>query len=101
MREYDIYIPLIQNDGSPSDPAIIDGIKEELAAAFGGYTYFRQRNEGVWTFGGVTFREEVTIIRVLDNGQSNFDLSSFKQKTETSLCQKTILIVAHEVSVIE
>ena len=101
MREYDIYIPMIQNDGSASDPAAINGIKEELAEAFGGYTYFRQRNEGVWNFGGVTFRDEVTILRVLGNGRSNFDMASFKQKTEAILRQKTILIVARDVSVIE
>ena len=31
-------------------------------------------SEGAWRMGGVTFRDEVTIVRVLDDGSAKFDM---------------------------
>jgi len=48
--------------------------------------------------GGVTFRDEVTIIRILDDGSAKFDLESFKKDLERDLQQEAVLIVSREVS---
>ena len=100
MIEYDVYLPARTNDGEMIDPAVIDGIKSELVKAFGGYTHFTNRSEGVWRIGGVTFRDEVTIVRVLDDGTAKFDMAAFQRSTEAALRQEQLLIVAREVRVV-
>ena len=97
MREFDIYLPSTYRDGKPVDPEKVRRIKETLVTAFGGYTHFPQKSEGAWKMGGVTFRDEVTIIRILDDGSAKFDLHSFKQELERDLQQEAVLIVSREV----
>ena len=98
MREYEIYLPTTMNDGTPVDATRVQGIKDALAKSFGGYTHLNQRSEGAWRIGGVTFRDEVTIVRVLDDGSENFDWNAFKRSIESSLKQETVLIIAREVT---
>src|SRR3954453_20654181 len=100
MKEFEIYLPTTLNDGSPADPAELERVKETLAKAFGGYTHLRQRSEGAWRMGGVTFRDEVTIVRVLDDGTSGFDMAALKRRLETLLQQEEVLIVSREVEVL-
>ena len=100
MQEFEIYLPTTHNDGTPVDPRIIQEIKETLTNAFGGYTHLTHRNEGVWRIGGVTFRDEVTIVRVLDSGEKSFDMEKFKDSLEARLKQDSVLIVGRAVSVI-
>lgn len=106
MREYEIYLPTRHNDGSPIDPAYVQRIERVLARHFGGYTHMKQRSDGFWSMGGVTFRDEITIVRVLDDGspppegREPFDMVAFKRETEIALQQESILIVAREVQVL-
>ena len=100
MKEYEVYLPLAGNDGTPTDAAEIDRIKATLVKAFGGYTHLKQRSEGVWSMGGVTFRDEVTIVRVLDDGKTRFDMRAFKKALETSLNQESVLIVERPVAIV-
>jgi hypothetical protein len=99
-REYDLYLPISCNNGKPVDPLVMERIKQELARAFGGYTHFNHRNEGAWRVGKVTFRDEVTIVRVLETEPSKFDMPAFKKKLEAVLQQETVLIVARDVQVL-
>ena len=50
--------------------------------------------------GNVTFRDEVTIVRVLDDGSARFDMRKFKKELEGVFQQENVLIVAREVRVI-
>ena len=100
MKEYEIYFPTAYNDGTPIDPAVIERFKAMLGKVFGGYTHLRQRSEGAWSVGGVMFRDEVTIVRVLDDGHRYFDMATFKHAVEHDLRQQSILIVQRDVSVI-
>ena len=100
MNEYEIYLPTAHNDGAPIDPAIIEHFKALLGKVFGGYTHLSHRSEGAWSVGGVMFRDEVTIVRVLDDGHRHFDMAAFKQAVELELRQQSILIVRREVSVV-
>ena len=43
--------------------------------------------------GGVTFRDEVTIVRVLDDGAARFDMAAFKRSIEAALKQEKVLII--------
>lgn len=100
MQEYEIYLPTMRNDGRPLDPAEIERIKATLSRAFGGYTHLNQRSEGAWRMGGVTFHDEVTIVRVLDDGTAEFDMLAFRKELEKRLQQDSVLIVAREVRAI-
>ena len=101
MREFEIYLPTKHNDGTDVDPAEITRIKATLSKAFGGYTHLDQRSEGVWRMGGVMFRDEVTIVRVLDDGSSGFDMAAFRSELETVLKQDNVLIVTRDVGIVE
>lgn len=98
MQEYEIYLPTTLNDGTPVDGAKIERIKETLMKAFGGYTHLKHRSEGAWRMGGVTFRDEVTIVRVLDDGTVTFDMTAFKKSIEAALDQDMVLIISRQVA---
>lgn len=106
MREYEIYLPTKHNDGTPVDPAQIDRIEQQLARTFGGYTHLKQHSAGLWRMGGVTFLDEVTIVRVIDDetdpleGFARFDMPAFKRELEVLLQQESVLIVARDVQVL-
>jgi hypothetical protein len=100
MKEYELYLPGSRRDGRPVDAGALEKIKASLAKAFGGYTHLRHRNEGAWSVGGVTFHDEITIIRVLDDGTAKFDMRTFKKALEQTLDQETILIVERHVGVV-
>jgi hypothetical protein len=100
VKEYEIYFPSARNDGTRVDASAVEGFKAILTQAFGGYTHLRQRGEGAWRLGGVTFYDEVTIVRVIDEGRREFDMSAFKRMVEAKLNQETVLIVSREVSVV-
>ncbi len=101
MRELDIYLPSVRNDGRPVGTGIVEQIKTSLMNAFGGYTHLSTRCEGAWKMGGVTFYDEVTILRVLQETASEFDMHAFRRNLETVLDQEKILIVAREVVVMD
>jgi len=100
VKEYDIYLSSSHDDGTSIDSSTLSDIKAELASAFGGYTHLCSTIEGVWRLGRVTFRDQVTILRILDDGTASFDLSSFKKRLEKDLHQQEILIVAREVTTV-
>jgi hypothetical protein len=100
MLEFEIYLPTTYNDGSPVNGAKIQQIKDRLGEVFGGYTHLRQRSEGAWRMGSVIFYDEVTIVRVIDDGSNNFDWLSFKRSIENALRQDAVLIIAREVKVV-
>src|SRR5688500_13489385 len=100
MQEFEIYLPTTLNDGTPVDAKEISQIKETLAKIFGGYTHLNHRSEGAWRMGGVTFRDEVTIVRVLDDGSARFDWPNFKNDIETALKQEAVLIINREVTAV-
>lgn len=100
MLEYDIYLPMAQSDGTAGGSVPLDQIKHSLTDAFGGYTQFTHHGVGLWRLGGVTFRDAVTVVRVLDDGSSKLDMAQFKRNLEELLDQESILIVVRSVSVV-
>lgn len=100
MQEFEIYLPTALNDGTPIAASEIQPIKETLAKTFGGYTHLKQRSEGAWRMGEVTFRDEVTIVRVLDDGSARFDWTAFKKLLEAALKQQAVLIIRREVTTV-
>jgi hypothetical protein len=100
MNEFDIYLPATESDGTPVKKATIECIKESLRNAFGGYTHLDHCCDGAWSICGTVFHDEVTILRVLDGGSTDFDMRAFKKNLETVLKQDTVLIVRRNVNVV-
>lgn len=99
MKEYDVYLPLSFNDGRPVPDEQIQRFKKLLLDQFGGLTHFPQENEGLWKFGGITFRDKVVILRVLagDPVQASGFFKEFRQAVQRELKQTELLIVERDV----
>lgn len=54
MKEYDLFIPLYYNDGTPIEPVKVQILQARLLEFFNGVTFFPQPNQGLWQSGGVT-----------------------------------------------
>ena len=102
MKEYDLFIPLFYNDGSPVEERKIEAIGERLLEQFTGLTFFPQPNEGPWKMGEVTFRDQVVVFRVVsDNARrARRYFVAFKERLKKELRQEEIFIVEREVKVL-
>lgn len=102
MKEYELYVPLTHNDGSPVDPERLVQLREQLLQQFGGLTFFPQRNEGFWTFGGVTYRDEIVIYRILtgETRKARRFFREIKEQLKRDLDQEEILIVEKEADIL-
>ncbi|MBW3597795.1 MAG: hypothetical protein KY475_11030, partial [Planctomycetes bacterium] len=102
VKEYDLFIPLTYNDGSPIEPRKLQDLLHRLLEQFGGVTLFPQPNEGYWTMGDVTYRDEIVIFRVLASKPrvARRFLSRLKQELKIDLKQEELLIVERDVDTI-
>jgi hypothetical protein len=102
LREYDLYLPLHYNDGRRIESAKLDRFKRRLIDHFGGLTHFPQENEGIWRFGGFTFRDRVVILRVLSGqpAEARQFFSEFKVELQRDLEQTDVLIVERALDVV-
>jgi hypothetical protein len=99
VKEYDIFVPLTYNDGSPIEATKLQRIHKILLDRFEGLTYFPQPNEGYWTMANVTYKDEIVIYRVLTTktGSARKFLKRFKEKLKQDLKQEEILIIERDV----
>jgi hypothetical protein len=102
MKEYDIYVPLSNNDGTPIDPQKLKGLKKRLVDHFGGLTHFQQENEGLWKMGAFTFRDKIVILRVLasDPLEAQTFFAELKREMQQKWAQEDVLIVVRDVTTI-
>jgi hypothetical protein len=102
VKEFELYLPLSYNDGSPIELAKITRIAERLHEQFGGLTFFPQPNKGLWRMGPVTFHDEIVIYRVLtdDVPMARSFFRALKDELKQELRQEQILIVEREVGVV-
>jgi hypothetical protein len=99
VKEYDLYVPLTYNDGTPIEAKTIERIGRRLLEQFGGVTFFPQPNEGLWRMGEVTFRDQIVIFRVLSSNvrDARRFFRSLKVELKTELEQEEILVVEKDV----
>lgn len=102
MKEYDIFIPLYYNDGTPIEPAKFQDLQARLLERFEGLTYFPQPNQGFWKFGGMTYRDEIVIYRVIGQNpaESREYLVRLKEQLKQQFQQEEILIVEREIGLV-
>jgi ABC-type uncharacterized transport system YnjBCD substrate-binding protein len=101
VKEYDLFVPLYDNDGRPVEPQQFQAL-QQLIDQFGGLTFFPQPNEGFWTVAGVTYRDAIVIYRVLtsDAQEARQFLSALKERLKEQLQQEEILIVERDVEML-
>ena len=99
MKEYDIFIPLFYNDGTPVESRKLQRLHARLLDQFDGLTFFPQPNEGYWKLGDVTYRDEIVIYRVLTSKArlARKFLADLKEDLKRDLRQEEILIVERNV----
>ena len=99
MKEYDIYIPLNYNDGTPIEARKYQQLQRRLLDHFGGVTFFPQPNKGLWKMADITYRDEIVIYRVItsDARKARQILKALKDRLRTDFKQEEILIVERDV----
>ncbi len=102
MKEYDIFIPLYYNDGTPIESAKFQNLQILLLERFEGLTYFPQPNQGFWKFGNMTYRDEIVVYRVLSQNPvtSRGFLADLKEQLKNQFQQQDILIIEREVGLL-
>jgi hypothetical protein len=102
VREYELYVPLHYNEGSPIEDEKIQVIGESLLEKFGGVTFFPQRNRGAWHMEEVIFHDEIVIFRVLTDNirAARRFFRTLKERLKRELRQEEILIVEKHVEIL-
>jgi hypothetical protein len=102
VKEYDIFVPLYFNDGSPVEAEAFQSLQETLLDQFGGVTFFPQPNKGFWRMAEFTYRDEIVIYRVIgtDAEHARRFLWQLKQRLKADLQQEEILIVERDVQLL-
>lgn len=102
MKEYDLFVPLYYNDGTPVEPSKLQHLQHRLLEQFEGLTYFPQPNQGFWKFGNITYRDEIVIYRVLssDSVRAHDFLAKFKHQLKREFRQEEILIIERDVGLL-
>jgi len=102
VKEFDIYVPLQHNDGSPVEQRRLRDLQVRLLEYFDGLTYFPQPNEGYWRMGGVIYRDEIVIYRVVTAkpGRARRFLTQLKKELKRTLRQEDIFITERDIDIL-
>jgi hypothetical protein len=102
VKEYDVFVPLFYNNGSPIEPAKFQDLQSRLLERFEGLTYFPQANHGFWKFGDMTYRDDIVIYRVIsqDSAASRQYLRNLKEHLKREFDQLDILIIERDVGLL-
>ena len=56
--------------------------------------------EGTWKTNSQESRDDIVILRILDDGSTSFDMTAFRERIEKSLEQDRLLISAREIEIV-
>jgi hypothetical protein len=102
VKEFDIFVPLTRNDGTPIEPKRLRDLKTRLLEYFNGVTFFPQINEGLWRMGGITFKDEIVIYRVVaaNAADARRFLRQLKKELKRAMKQEDIFIIERDVEIL-
>jgi hypothetical protein len=100
VKEYDVFVPLYHNDGTPIEPESFDALEQKWLDRFGGVTYSPQPKKGVWRVGDIVYRDEIVIFRVVTHESERAFFSLLKEQLKDELEQEEILIIEREIETI-
>jgi hypothetical protein len=97
--EYDLYFPFVNKAGLRAADKVFNDTKRRLTEFFGGLTDFQHRSEGTWQYGGVTYYDEVVLLRMLtdERDRAREFLGSIQRELESTLDQQEILVIERQV----
>jgi len=99
VSEFDLFVPLYYNDGSPIESRKFQKLQKRLLGEFDGLTYFPQPNTGFWKMGEILFQDEIVIYRVVTEslGRARRFFARLKKDLKKELKQEEILIIERKV----
>lgn len=100
MKEYELYLPVNYNDGSPVEKRKFDDVEARLLAEFGRATFFPRPNEGLWEKDGKLTRDAVVIYRVIAKGarRARAFFAALKEEVKRDFRQEEVLITERDVA---
>ncbi len=101
MKEFDLFLPLYYNDGSPVEPKKFQDLQKRLLGHFEGFTFFPQAHKEVWKVEDMIYRDEIVIYRVVSRkaAAARRFLKKLKEKLRRSFRQEEIFIIERTVRV--
>ncbi|HWG47116.1 MAG TPA: hypothetical protein VN688_30410 [Gemmataceae bacterium] len=99
-REFDLYVPLHYNDGTPVEDAKLARLRQCLVDRFGGLLDTRQRGAGQWKVGAVTFHDEIVIYRLLATEDAIPFFKELKEEMKREFQQEDVLIVVRKITIL-
>ncbi len=102
MKEYDIFVPLFYNDGSPIEPKKFQWLQRRLLDRFDGLSFFPQPIKGYWKMGEVTYHDEIVIYRGVTKKvrSTRRFLILLKEDLKKAFEQEEIFIVERNIQVL-
>ncbi len=102
MKEYELYIPLNYNDGSPIEPEKLVQVRDRLLEQFGHLTYLPAENLGYWTLGNITYQDRIVLYRVVTENvrKARRFFRQFKQELKQALKQEEVFIVEKDANLL-
>lgn len=102
MKEYEIYIPVNYNDGTPVEDEKLVRVRERLLGEFKHLTYLPAENQGFWTQNSVIYRDRIVMYRVVANDvrRARRIFRKLKEDLKRELRQEEIFIVEKDVNVL-
>jgi predicted component of viral defense system (DUF524 family) len=99
VKEYDLFVPLRYNDGTPVEAVKFQVLQARLLEYFNGVTFFPQPSQGLWKMAGVTYRDEIVIYRIVSSNvrSARRFLKRLKEELKTALQQEEIFIIERDV----
>lgn len=93
MHIIQLLLPLFDNKGQSFPDSVMQEIREELVARFGGVTAFsRTPAEGIWSHRGRKIRDEIILVEVMAKTLDRSWWHAFRVELEAKLRQQTIVI---------
>ena len=93
MHLVQLLLPLFDNDGQTFPDSTMRGIREELAARFGGFTAFsRTPAEGVWSKQGSNVRDDIILVEVMVEELDVTWWRHFREELEQRLRQQSLVV---------
>ena len=103
-RRYEIYLPVLYNDGREIEPEKFDQVERELVERFGGVTSVQRSFplRGLWKGQQKTYLDLIVVFTVLDLSGADVQdfFASYKEELKSRFCQEDVLITMHELTVL-
>jgi hypothetical protein len=103
-RQYEIFLPILYNDGTEIEQENFDVIEQELVERFGGVTSVQRQFplRGIWRGEKQIFLDKIVVVTVVDfTGERSSDFfMDYKEELKHRFHQEEILILAHNLTVI-